>query len=259
VQRPGHDYSETFLPVVRLETLRIMLAMSVTDNLAIRQMDIKGAYLNGTLKETVYICQPNGYDDGSGRICQLVKMLYGLKQSGREWNIELDLKLNKHGDNCLCSDPCAYCNRVEENVQVITIWVDDLLLFASSNQLCDEMKKELRSEWELTDLGEPAKIVGIEVTRGDGYVTITQKNYVCKILKHEGMEYTNPVAMPMDPNVKLKPNPNGNNGNQLNSYAHLLGELQYLVNATRPDIACAVNRLAAYTTNPSIQHTSTLK
>jgi hypothetical protein len=164
VQRPGHDYSETFSPVVRLETLRIMLAMSVTDDLAIRQMDIKGAYLNSTLKETVYMHQPDGYEDGSGRICQLVKMLYGLKQSGREWNIELDLKLNKHGYNCLCSDLCAYCKREGENVQVITVWVDDLLLFASSNQLCDEIKNKLCSEWELTDLGEPAKIVGIKIS-----------------------------------------------------------------------------------------------
>ena len=121
------------------------------------------------------------------------------------------------------------------------------------------MKSELRSEWEITDLGEPAKIVGIEITRGEGYVTIAQKNYVREILKREGMEYANPVAMPMDLNVELRPNPDGNDGNRSNSYARLLGELQYLANATRPDIAYAVNRLAAYTANPSLQHISALK
>ena len=73
-QRPGCDYTETFSPVVRLETLRIMLAMSVTDNLAMRQMDVKGAYLNGTLKETVYMRQPDGYDDKSRRVCRLVRL-----------------------------------------------------------------------------------------------------------------------------------------------------------------------------------------
>lgn len=81
-QRLGCDYTETFSPVMRLETLRIMLAMLVTDDLAMRQMDIKGAYLNGTLKEMVYMWQPEGYDDKSGRVCRLVKTLYGLKQSG---------------------------------------------------------------------------------------------------------------------------------------------------------------------------------
>ena len=97
------------------------------------RLDVKGAYLNGTLKETVYMWQPDGYDDKSGRVCRLVKTLYGLKQSGREWNIELDLKLNKHGYNRLRSDLCAYCKRAGGDVQVITVWVDDLLLFASSS------------------------------------------------------------------------------------------------------------------------------
>ena len=258
-QRPGHDYSETFSPVVRLETLRIMLAMSVLNDMSIRQMDVKGAYLNGTLKETVYMQQPEGYDDRTGRVCRLVKTLYGLKQSGREWNIELDTKLYKHGYNRLRSDPCAYQFRDDSDLRVITVWVDDLLLFASSSEPCGKMRDQLRSEWDVTDLGEPTKIVGIEITRGEKCVTISQKNYVREILKREGMEYANPVAMPMDPNVELKPNPDGNDGNRSNSYARLLGELQFLANATRPDIAYAVNRLAAYTANPSLQHVTALK
>ena len=95
-QRPGFNYVETFSPVVRMETLRAILALSALKQLEIGQLDVKGAYLNGTLKETVHMKQPDGYDDGSGRSCLLIKTLYGLKQSGCNWNIELDTKLKKH-------------------------------------------------------------------------------------------------------------------------------------------------------------------
>ena len=181
-----NNYSETFSPVVRLETLRIMLAMSVLNDMSIRQMDVKGAYLNGTLKETVYMQQPEGHDDRTGRVCRLVKTLYGLKQSGREWNIELNTKLYKHGYNRLRSDPCAYQFRDDSDLRVITVWVDNLLLFASSSKPCGKMQDQLRSEWDVTDLGEPTKIVGIEITRGDKCVTISQKNYVREILNAKG-------------------------------------------------------------------------
>jgi hypothetical protein len=113
--------------------------------------------------------------------------------------------------------------------------------------------------WDVTDLGEPTKIVGIEITRTENSITISQEKYIEAILKREGMDRVNPVSMPMDPNEKLQPNPDGNEGSRSNSYARLLGELQYLANATRPDIVYAVNRLAAYTANPGLQHVGALK
>ena len=96
-QRPGHDYIETHLPVVCLETIRAILAIAPMRKLIIQQMDIKGAYLNGTLKECIYIHRPEGFADRTGRVCLLIKTLYGLKQAGREWNIELDMKLRRQG------------------------------------------------------------------------------------------------------------------------------------------------------------------
>jgi len=81
-QRPGHDYVEMHSPVIRLETIRALLATVVKHKLYIHQMDTKGTYLNGVLKEKVYIKQPEGFNNGSRHICQLVKMLYGLKQAG---------------------------------------------------------------------------------------------------------------------------------------------------------------------------------
>jgi hypothetical protein len=132
-------------------------------------------------------------------------------------------------------------------------------MFAMTDELMEEMKNNIHTEWETTDLGEPTKIVGIEITLKEHTVTISQQRYIENILKKEGLEHTNAVSTPLDQNVPIEPNPKGNKGNQSNAYARLLGELQFLVNATRPDITYTVNRLAAYTANPSLQHTTALK
>jgi hypothetical protein len=121
------------------------------------------------------------------------------------------------------------------------------------------MKAQIRSQWEATDMGDPSKIVGIEITQKGNSITITQEKYIEAILRRENMENSNPVATPLDSNIKIGPNPDGNMGNRSNSFARLLGELQFLANATRPDIAHAINRLAAYTANPSLQHHGALK
>jgi len=135
---------------------------------------------------------------------------------------------------------------------IITVWVDDLLLFASSEEVMIMMKDNLKSEWQMTDLGEPSKIVGIKITIDDRSVMISQKKYIENILIKEGLERANLVSMPLDPNTPLVPNPNEGKVDQSNPYARLLGELQFLANATRPDIAFMVNRLASYMADPSL-------
>ena len=107
-QRPGHDYVETFSPVVRMETIWAILALVPSEKLIVQQMDVKGAYLNGILQEKVYMQQPEGFEDGTGRVCELVKTIYGLKQSGREWNKEFDNKMKSFGFQRLKLDPCVY-------------------------------------------------------------------------------------------------------------------------------------------------------
>jgi hypothetical protein len=177
-QRPGYDYNETHSPVIRLETIRAILSLVPTYKLKVQQMDVKGAYLNGKLNERVYMKQPEGYEDVTDLICELIKTLYGLKQSGREWNIELNDKLTKHGFKRLLSDPCAYIRRGPNGIQIITVWVDDLLLFTSTDKGMQEIKDLLQSEWEMTDLGEPTKIVGIEITLNERTITISQTKYI---------------------------------------------------------------------------------
>ena len=222
-------------------------------------MDIKGAYLNGTLKEKVYMKQPEGFDDGTGRICKLIKTLYGLKQAGREWNIEFKYKLTKRKYKRLLSDPCVYIWRVGDDFSIVTVWVDDILIFATSIELRDKTIADIEAEWEVTNIGEPTKIVGIEITTNPDSIAISSKQYIESILRKEGMDGSDSVSILLDPNVALVPNPEGEDGSRSNLFARLLGELQYIANATRPDIAYTVNRLASYTANPSLQHNIAIK
>ena len=172
-------------------------------------MDIKGAYLNGILKEKVDMKQPKGYDDGTGRICQLIKTLYGLKQAGREWNHEFDSKMRKCGYARLQSDPYVYMWHIGEDFAIIAVWVDDLLIFATTIDLQDKARTDIVKEWEVTDLGEPQKIIGIEIMRTPECIMISLSKYIELILRKEGHEHCNPVSTPLDPNVQLVPNPNG--------------------------------------------------
>ena len=129
-----------------------------------------------------------------------------------------------------------YTRQDSVDLEIITVCVDDLMLFATSKELMMKMKSEIESEWEVTDLGEPAKIIGIEITWGETSIRISQEKYIESVLKREKMLLVNPVATPLDSNTVLKPNPEGNEGSRSNAYACLLGELQYIANATQPDI-----------------------
>ena len=157
-QTPGYDYTETFSPVVRMDTIRAILALVPKMGLKIRQLDIKGAYLNGILKEKVYMKQPKGHGNGTNEICELLKTLYGLKQAGREWNKEFDGKMKEFGYICIRSDPCVYIKWDEDDVIILTIWVDDILLFGSSEKIIEQTISDIQQIWEITVLGEPAKL-----------------------------------------------------------------------------------------------------
>jgi len=108
MQHPGRDYDETFLPVVCFETIRALLAMVPGKKLKVQQLDVKGAYLNGKLTQSIYMEQPTGFDDGSGLVCLLVKSIYSLKQARHVWNIKFDDAMRHHGYRPLISDPCTY-------------------------------------------------------------------------------------------------------------------------------------------------------
>jgi hypothetical protein len=262
-QIPGMDFNETFAPVVRHDSLRAVLAIGAIKDLEIQQLDVKGAYLNGDLQEEIYMRQPEGFDDGSGRVCRLYKTLYGLKQSGREWNRKLNTILTEFGFERSRADYCVYTRHQNGGTAIITVWVDDLLVLMKDKREMDELKERLKSKLEINDLGEPKLIIGLEIDRDRERRTIkiSQKNYIEKILHQYGLRDANPVATPLDPSVVLtKHNGQGDTTDEISGgYAAAVGSLMYAAIGTRPDIAYAVQTLSKYTADPGKGHWTALK
>lgn len=221
-------------------------------------MDVKGAYLNGRLEEEVYMRQPDGYHDGTDKVCRLIKTLYGLKQAGREWNEEFDARIKGLGFERLHADPCAYIRVTDEHIEVITAWVDDLLLFADTAEMMRKLKDEFKAVFEVTDLREPQKIVGIEIERDHihGRLKISQTQYIDNLLAKYNMTDCNPVATPMDLSVNLDDEPELPEDSPIRKlYASLVGSLMFLAVATRgPDLGAPVRKLAAYISRPGQAH-----
>ena len=185
-QMPGMDYNETFSLVVCLETIRAILALAVAKDWEIQQMDIKGAYLNGKLKEDVYMDQPQGYNDGTSQVCHLIKTLYRLKQSGQEWNEELDSKLSGIKFQRLYTDVCIYIQCDGDFIEIITVWVNNLLLFTNSKDKMVKLKDDLKGLLDISDLGEPNKLVRLELMcdRERGTLTIWQTQYIENLVEN---------------------------------------------------------------------------
>ena len=165
--------------------------------------------------------------------------------------------MRKQGYIWLLSDLCMYILHVgDDDFSIIMVWVDDILIFVMTIQLWDKTIADIEAEWEVTNLGEPLKIMGIEITQTPDSIAIS---YIESILCKEEPDSMNSMSTLLDLNIMLVLNPEGTNGSRSNSFTRLLRELQYIANAIHPDITYIVNRLASYTVNLGMQHNMTLK
>ena len=171
----------------------------------------------------------------------------------------MDHSLQSIGFWHLLTDPCAYLQTINCDLQIITVWVDDLLIFTTCDNEMKQTKDQIGTRWQVTNLGKPSKIIGIQIIRDTDSIMIAQCQYIENLLERHQMTHANPVATPMDPNNTPKPSEETATVDRSNPYAQLLGKLQYLTNAMQPDITYAVHKLASYTANPTLEHHSTLK
>jgi transposase InsO family protein len=267
-QKPGTDYNNdgTFAPVMRFETLRTLLAYATVNQLKLRQFDVKGAYLNGYLNETIYMKQPPGFEDDSGRVCLLERSLYGLKQAGNVWNHELNRALQAIGFKQLKTDYCCYIKSSGDDFIILVVWVDDFLSLSTKESLNDNIEQDLNKYFTVKSLGKPNLLLGIKITTESDYISLSQSHYIDFLLDKYGLTDANPVSTPMDPNIKFDQEVREEEGSEGkedlkigHGYAQLIGSLMYLALATRPDIAYAVNRLAQFTSNPQAVHWTAVK
>ncbi|KAJ1044173.1 hypothetical protein NDA10_006896 [Ustilago hordei] len=152
-QREGIDYQETFSPVAPLGAIRAILALAVQNNWEVHALDITMAYLNSTLKEAIYMKPPEGSGVAPGKVYKVVKGLYGLKQSGREWNQEFDRSLRRMGFFQVECAPCIYTKGQGEDMAIVVIYVDDTLVIAPRLETVLEVKKQIGQRWKMEDSG----------------------------------------------------------------------------------------------------------
>lgn len=262
-QRFGVDYKETFSPVVRYSSLRLILACAVEFGLKVHQMDVATAYLNGTLNEDIYMVQPEAFVDvkNPNKVCKLKKTLYGLKQAGREWNFKLDKVLRKIGFKPCNGDPCVYTMNFKEQRNIIAVYVDDILLAISNEHLLHKIKQQICAEFKVVDKGPVNYYLGMEIKSERDKISISHKQFICELLKEHGMAETRACSTPLDPGQRFKRCADCSNCSLVDSkgYQSLIGSLMYLGISTRPDITHSVNKLAQFNTNPHIEHLAAAK
>ena len=252
----GIDFEETFAPTLRLESLRMLLAFAAYFGFEIEQMDVPDAYLKGDLKENIYMDVPQGYELPSrqqDQVLRLLRPLYGLKQSGREWNAKAKKHLNSIGFVPLTSDNCVFINRATH--VIIALYVDDLLIFSKSISAINTVKAQLFKEYKIKDNGKASFILGIRIRRDAKHrLAIDQSTYLRKILQDYGMEDSYPVSTPIDGYHALTPSGPSDERTDQTAYQRRIGSLMYAMVATRPDIAFAVCKLSQFCQDPCVRH-----
>lgn len=260
-QRYGIDYVETYSPVVRHTSLRFLFALAVKMNLKIDQMDAVTAFMQGDLNEEIYLEQPDGFNDGTNRVCKLNRAINGLKQSGRVWNKKLVKALKSFGLKQCKMDPCVFVTKKLD--LMLANWVDDIFIYWKNETTLKELKRSLSSSFKMKDMGLAKSCVGIRVTYMEDGIGLDQSAFINDILKRFGMENCNPVSTPIDINQKLSLNSTDEKDNQFITgtvpYQELVGCLLYLVQGTRPDIAFAVNSVSRFNNNHRKSHWMAVK
>ncbi|GJY16296.1 retrovirus-related pol polyprotein from transposon TNT 1-94 [Tanacetum coccineum] len=154
-QQEGIDYDETFALVARLEAIRIFLAFSTYMNFIVNQMDVKSAFLNGKLKEEVYVKQPSGFESNEfpNHVCKLDKAFYGLKQAPRAWYETLSTFLTEHKFVKGKIDNTLFVYKTQTHVILVQIYVDDIIFGSTSTKLCKQFAKLMTQRYEMNMMG----------------------------------------------------------------------------------------------------------
>ena len=180
-QKEGLDYFDTYSPVTRITSIRMLIAIAALFNLEIHQMDVKTAFLNGDLNEEIYMEQPEGFvvSGQEKKVCRLVKSLYGLKQAPKQWHEKFDHAMLTNGFKINECDKCVYVKNTDQGYVIVCLYVDDMLIIGSSQNMIKSTKQMLNKRFDMKDMGVADVILGMKITKtSDGYA-LSQSHYIC--------------------------------------------------------------------------------
>jgi hypothetical protein len=258
-QLAGLDFEETFAPVARLESIRILLAYAAHHSFRLFQMDVKSAFLNGPIKEEVYVEQPPGFEDDRypDHVFKLSKALYGLKQALRAWYECLRDFLITNAFKVGKVDPTLFTKTCDDDLFVCQIYVDDIIFGSTNQKSCEEFSRVMTQKFEMLMMGELTYFLGFQVKQLKDNTFLSQTMYTQDLLKRFGMKDTKPAKTSMGTDGHVDLNKGAKSIDQ-KAYQSIIGSLLYLC-ASRPDIMLSVCMCARYQSNPKECHLVAVK
>jgi len=255
-QEHGRDYDETFAPVAHMTTVRTLLAVASVREWSISQLDVKNAFLNGELREEVYMQPPPGYSVPEGMVCRLRRSLYGLKQAPRAWFQRFASVVTAAGFSASTHDPALFVHTSSRGRTLLLLYVDDMIITGDDPQFIAFVKARLSEQFLMSDLDPLRYFLGIEVSSTPQGFYLSQEKYIQDLLDRASLTDHRTVETPMELNVHLR----ATDGELLvdpTRYRHIVGSLVYL-GVTRPDISYVVHIVSQFVSTPTQLHYSHL-
>ncbi|KAI3494512.1 hypothetical protein L1887_40761 [Cichorium endivia] len=258
-QQEGIDYEETFAPVARLESVRIFLAYAAHKNFDVFQMDVKCAFLNGDLEETVFVEQPPGFESKihPNHCYVLDKAVYGLKQAPRAWYETLTKFLKESNFKQGSVDPTLFRKKVGTHLMIVQIYVDDIIFGSTDPNLSKDFEKLMKSKFQMSMMGKINFFLGLQIKQSKEGIFINQQKYTKSLLERFGMTNCSKEKVPLPAGTRLNPSLDKTKTG-IHQYRSMIGSLLYLT-ASRPDIMFAVCNCARYQADPREPHLAAMK
>ena len=254
-QIEGIDYTETFAPVVRYDSVRMFLAVSACLRLTIHQMDVNTAFLNSPIDETVYVCQPPCFLGAQhpDYVWKLKGAMYGLKQAPLLWNQHINATLSKLGFRRHEGEYGLYFKKYPEGLVLVALYVDDLLIAAASPRLVSQVKRQLQSVYAMKDLGPVNKFLGMNVSQTKDHIALALTDYIVSAASASEIQVSKPVYTPLSPTTDYNDSSSPLVAD-VKQYQAIIGQLMFIANTGHPDVAYSVSLLSRFMQAPRQVH-----
>ncbi|KAI3810737.1 hypothetical protein L1987_20359 [Smallanthus sonchifolius] len=238
-QQEGLDYNEVYVPVARIEAIRLFLAYATYVGFKVYQLDVKSAFLYGKVHEKVYVTQPPGFEDphNINKVYKLDKALYGLHQAPRAWYETLSKHLLSNGFDRGQIDSTLFIRKAGGDILLVQVYADDIIFGSTNEGMCREFEKVMKSKFEMSNMGELSFFLGLQVSQRENGIYLHQTKYVQDILSKYKMSDSTTYGTPIPVNHGLHPDRDGNDVDS-RLYRGMIGSLMYPT-ASRPDIMFA--------------------